>query len=456
MRKTILLLSILGLILAACQTPTPEPTPEPTVESFPEPEAVVESFAKAFNAQDPDRAMAHLAEAAVVSIVPATPGTPGTYTGQAEIRSWLEGLMALNAQLEVAIQGVEESTVTAVTRYSDDALQDLGVRYLEGAEEYVVEKGKISRLTFTTSEKSLAELQLATLKAAAPTHADVPYVDGGAPEQVLDIYLPEGEEGPFPIVFFVPGSDDTKDNHNALAGYFASKGYGVVAIDNRELGEPDRAFFVEDTFCALAWVHANAAQYGLDAQRIVAVGYSIGGLCAATLAAADDPEEFLRDCPYSLPETGWVQGVATYAGLFVTPEVCLSPVGWCVTGAAAGNQIPLNEMLAIFEELQEVPPADWSESEDISGPARAFAHQLPLYWVDGSEPPFLLVHGAADELVSPGESEAFAAWLQSAGVAAEFVLMPGTAEHWSIYPASPNFLPIVETIEAFAAGVVRK
>lgn len=141
--------------------------------------------------------------------------------------------------------------------------------------------------------------------------------------------------------------------------------------------------------------------------------------------------------------------------MFVTPDVCLSPAGWCVSGAAQANQIPLTEMLAIFEELREVPPADWRESEDISEQARAFARHLPLYWVDGSEVPFLIVHGEADEFVPPGESEAFAAWLQSAGVAAEFVLIPGTAEYWSIYPASPNFLPIMEAIEAFAAGVVR-
>ncbi|MGD2105948.1 MAG: alpha/beta fold hydrolase, partial [Anaerolineae bacterium] len=401
------------------------------------------------------RAAAYFAEDAVVSIIPATPGTPGTYTGQAEIRPWLEGLMALKAQLEVAIQSAEESTVTAVTRYSDDALQEIGVRYLEGAEEYVVRKGKISRLTFTTSEKSLAELQLATLKAAAPTHADVPYIDGGAPEQVLDIYLPEREGGPFPIMFFVPGSDDTRKDHNALAGYFASKGYGVVAIDVRELGEPDRAIFVEDTFCSLAWVHANAGQYGLDAQRIVAVGYSIGALNAATLAAVDEPGDFLMDCPYSLPETGWVQGVATYAGVFVTPEVCLSPAGWCVFGAASGNQIPPTEMQSIFEELREIPPADWRENQDISDQARAFARHLPLYWVDGSEVPFLIVHGEADEFVPPGESQAFAAWLQSAGVPVELALIP-KAEHWSIYTASPNFLPILEAIEAFAAGVVRE
>ncbi len=115
---------------------------------------------------------------------------------------------------------------------------------------------------------------------------------------------------------------------------------------------------------------------------------------------------------------------------------------------ASANKIPLTEMLGIFEGLRGVPPGDWKSSEDLTPEAREFAAGLPLYWIDGSEPPFLILHGDADDIVPPAESQAFADILEEQGVTAEFQPVPG-ASHFSLTLTSPSFAQISTAVEGF-------
>jgi acetyl esterase/lipase len=415
------------VVLAGCQAKSDE---------------VATQLAEAVNAQDLDAALALFAEDAVVNSV-----SPEPFTGKAEIQGWLEGMFADNFKLDMEILQAEGDTVLERDVVRMDSLRDLGIASLEGTSNIVVQGGKITALSFAFTEESLAELQVATINAIPPTHADVPYHDDGDPMHTLDVYLPEGAEGPLPTVFALHGGEESKKSLHGLAGYFVQSGYAAVLPQIRHKNEPDRASTLEDAFCSLAWVHANADAYGLDPQRIVVFGYSVGGHDAANLGTVDDPSQFLEGCPHSLPESDWAQGVATYAAVLSTPEACLS-AGWCQFGAAAGNTgMTLDDIAVIFEELSNVPPSEWLDSSELSEETRSFAQALPLSWVDGSEPPFLLIHGAVDEMVPPGESEAFASRLQAAGVETELMLLPGAGHN-------PPFMEMCEAVGDFAAGLV--
>lgn len=284
---------------------------------------------------------------------------------------------------------------------------------------------------------------------AAPAYLGVAYVDDGEPKHTLDIYLPREAEARLPTLLVIHGTEDTKESHKGLAGYFAERGYAVVLAEYRYPNEPGRPLMLQDAFCSLAWVHANAETYGFDRDRIFVFGFSLGGLIAATLGAVDDTSQFMEGCPNQLLQSSRTRGVATYAAMLGTPEVCLSE-SWCLLGAALGNKIPMTQMLPIAEALKEIPPSSWRDNIQLSEEAISFAQTLPLYWVDGSEPAFLLVHGSDDALVPPTESEAFGARLQSAGVDTGLVLVPG-AGHQSIYPRGPSFTTIVEALEGFFA-----
>jgi acetyl esterase/lipase len=410
------------------------------------PDEVATQLAEAVNGQDLDGALALFADDAVVNS-----GGPAPFTGKAEIQGWLEGMFADNFELEIEILEVKGDKVVEKDTMTMDSVSALGIGSLEGISEITVQGGKITALNFTFTDESLAELQVAMLIATAPIHADVPYIDDGDPVHTLDVYLPEGVEGPLPTLLVLHGAEGSKEDFNFLAGYLVERGYAAVLPNYGYPNVPDRPTAFQNALCSLAWVHSSADTYGFDGSRIVVFGYSVGGLWAAMLGTVDDTSQFLEGCPHPLPESGWTQGVATYAAVLVTPEACLSE-GWCLSGAAQGNKIPVTEMLEIFKALRAVPPSGWRVSDELSEETRIFAEETPLFWLDGSEPPFLLIHGSMDEGVPSGESEAFAAYLEEAGVEVELLLLP-LAGHLSISPSSPSFFTIAEAVEAFVSGL---
>jgi acetyl esterase/lipase len=249
---------------------------------------------------------------------------------------------------------------------------------------------------------------------------DVPYVADGDFKQKLDIYLPQSGDRPFPTLFAIHGGYGDKGDLARLSGYLAERGYAVVSINYRGMPYDTYPAEIQDAFCALAWTHANADMHGFDAGRIVTVGHSAGGTSAAMLGVVDDPAPYLEGCPHALPEANWVRGVATFTGIFDYVQ-------------AAKFSSRLREY--IVEYLGGGPdeiPETWAKAS-------------PATWVDGSEPPFLLVHGAADTSIDPDESTRFATTLEDAGVNVELRIIGG-ASHGDIMRS--RYFEVVETFAA--------
>jgi acetyl esterase/lipase len=241
------------------------------------------------------------------------------------------------------------------------------------------------------------------------TYSDIQY--GATQNQILDVYQPQIEGQTLPTLVLIHGSGSGKFYMIDTAEYFARHGYAVV-VYNKGLGTYSRN--EQDSFCALAWVHANADTYGFDTQRIVPVGFSLGGALAAFLGTVDDPVKYMENCPHTVPVEDLMRAVITVAGFF---DYSL----W-IPGAQEGGLIysyfgPPNEHM---EEIQEASP---------------------ITWVDGSEPPFLLIHGENDGTVDPAQSEMFAARLTEAGVAVELLMQPNLI-HDSITTSPKVLIPI--------------
>jgi acetyl esterase/lipase len=296
-------------------------------------------------------------------------------------------------------------------------------------------------------------------------NSNVPYVEGGDRKQKLNIYLPPQAEGPLPTLLAfrglnlegsgacIPMSDIhpvSLQTHESLARYFAERGYAVVLVNHRFPSEPFQMHVIRDAFCSLAWVHANGEEYGFDPQRIAVFGERYGAMVAAMLGTVDDPSVLMEGCPHTLPESDWVKGVVTYEGLFFTPEGC-SSVGLYTTLLVNSNrmasQVPYKEMEDILQRLQDLPPQDWRSSAELDERDKEIAQMLPQYWVDGSEPPFLLVHGLKDECVLASESETLGSELQAAGVKAELLLLPDAS--FSSLMDEESSQDILEAMEAF-------
>ena len=248
---------------------------------------------------------------------------------------------------------------------------------------------------------------------------DVPYVPDGNLLQELDIYLPTSGNGPFPTLFMIHEGNGRKEQLAVWGRTFAEKGYAAVSINHRQWPDYSYPSHLEDAFCALAWVIMNADTYPFDPHQIYVMGHSAGGTIAAMLAVVEDRAIFLESCPHQIPEGIRVQGAIPFTGIFdYTTAIVQSPLleDYAV-GMFGGG-------------LDEIPEI-WTQASANN-------------WVDGSEPPFLIIHGAADSNIPPGQSIDFAEVLNSAGVQVELLLIPD-ASHTQITGSQEA----MQAVEAF-------
>jgi len=241
---------------------------------------------------------------------------------------------------------------------------------------------------------------------------DLPYIPDGDRDQQVTLYLPESRSRK-PLTLLVLGGDYLR-----AGSYVAELGYPALSVGYRERTYRQD---LENAFCVLAWTHANADTYGYDADHIVVLGGSILGNHAAMLAAIDEPAPYLEDCPYLLPDNNRLYSVILIAGaldLTKKEDFAYSIVNDWLPGYLG---VPNTE-----------EPEIWAEAS-------------PITWIDGSEPPFLLIHGTADVNVEPPQSERFATVLEEAGVEYDLVLLPnlshtGIMNHEETFKAVTDFL----------------
>jgi acetyl esterase/lipase len=220
--------------------------------------------------------------------------------------------------------------------------------------------------------------------------------------------------------------------YHLIGQHYAQQGYAFISINYRLIPNNSYPAQVADSFCALAWLHTHHEEYGFDANRVVVMGGSAGGYLAAMLGTVDDPNIYMKDCPYEYPSEEAVQAVVIYYGLYDFTDIDEYPVG------------DVNSSLTPF----------WgAEYEDIS--TEKLEEMSPIKHIDGSEPPFIILHGTADTSIPSVMSERFAEALEQAGVDVELVLLPDVGHAFELTPLTGEEMTLsLRKIEAFLDRVL--
>lgn len=115
----------------------------------------------------------------------------------------------------------------------------------------------------------------------------------GTRELQLDLFKPKTQKEPLPAIVCIHGGgwrSGTRKNFHRVARYLAEQNYVTVSISYRLSGEAPFPAQIQDCKAAVRWLRANAEKYGIDPQRIGAIGHSAGGHLAALLATSSGCE----------------------------------------------------------------------------------------------------------------------------------------------------------------------
>jgi acetyl esterase/lipase len=244
------------------------------------------------------------------------------------------------------------------------------------------------------------------LPPGTQSHENVAYVEGGVPNQTLDLYLPANATGKLPVVVWIHGGawrSGSKGGWCPALGLL-SRGYAVADISYR-LSWADNAPFpaqINDCKAAIRWLRANAATYGLDPDHIGVWGHSAGGHLVALLGVTGKVAALEGD-EGNLQYSSAVQAVCDWSGpTDIVPKYL----------AQASNPKDMYVQLLGGRDMK-------AASEEKA------AQASPLTYVSAGAAPFLIMHGTVDPVVPPADSEKLDAALKAAGVESTYVPVPG-------------------------------
>ncbi len=237
---------------------------------------------------------------------------------------------------------------------------------------------------------------------------------------LMDVYYPENPNG-YGIVF-ISGSGWTRElgldatplkesgQEEIYAVPLAAAGYTVFGINHRAAPRFRHPAHLEDAQRAVRFVRHHAEEFGIDPDRIGAMGGSSGGHLVSLLGVLDG-DGAAEDASAVNRESAKVQAVVARAA---------------PTDLTLSSPRTVHPLFGFRRSVR---------TDSVEH--RRFIAASPVTHVTADDPPVLLIHGDADEVVSYDNAEVMQAALEKAGVPVELLRIPG-AGHGPTFPGAAN------------------
>ena len=220
---------------------------------------------------------------------------------------------------------------------------------------------------------------------------------GGKPLR-LDLRVPESGP-PAPAVIIVHGGGFARGSKRTyvtpLFDPLSMAGFGWFSIDYRMAPEFQLPQSTEDVANAVRWVRRNAAKYHVDPNRLALAGESAGGFLVAYAGVKNTGDAQVR-------------AVVDFYG----PHELVRQTEKRRADPPANEAPGLKEFLGL---------KSWTEPDALEKLRTA----SPVRYVHKGMPPFLFLHGTADEQVDYQQSPLMCEAMKKAGAACEIVTIEG-------------------------------
>lgn len=284
-------------------------------------------------------------------------------------------------------------------------------------------------LVQTLRTRSLAAVLALTLLVS------VSGCQGQIPRPPMQFDYPSTTSAPVPLAVYIHGGgwiagDRISDGYyNLTRDRLLAAGVAVASLDYRLAPRHRFPAQINDVTYAVRYFRSKAKQLRIDPDRIAAYGTSAGGHLASLVGTADRSAGF---------DVGALAGVSSRVRAVVD---IVGPVD------LTDPTIPLATTTAIQATFGTTAAA---------GGGVALGQASPVSYITADDPPFLVVHGTADELVPYQQSVVFAERLNKAGVRAELVPVVGATHGLNTPGQSPSPAQLVDRITIFLVTELRR
>jgi len=264
-----------------------------------------------------------------------------------------------------------------------------------------------TRSKASSSLAALAASALFTVPAVAQAPrkiADIEYARAGDQSLKLDLYQPAAGHAPL-LVWLHGGRWEVGSKDKMPLTALVERGYAIASLDFRPASVARFPGQVHDVKAALRFLRVQAARYDYDATRIGILGESSGGHLAALVGTTNGHRELEGTLGEHLDASSDVHAIVSYFGAadLMTILAQSTPYG-------VGVRTPALKTL-----LGGLP-------EENAALARLAS---PVFQVDASDPPLLLLHGDQDPQMPINQSHELEGAYEKVGLDAKLIVVHG-------------------------------
>ena len=259
--------------------------------------------------------------------------------------------------------------------------------------------------------------------------ADLDYVGDGQVYHKLDIYLPKVEKESYPVAIHIYGSAWFSNSSKGMADLgtivnaLLDAGYAVVTPNHRSSMDAKFPAQINDIKAVVRYIRGNAEKYKFDTSFIVASGFSSGAHLASLAATSNGLAELEGDLGAHTDQSSLVDAACCWSG-----------------------PTDLHYMSCGNEDTWNHGPEEAVMGFSFKGNEEAFKALNATTYIDPTDPPIVVFHGTADNVVPYCQGVHFHDLLSKAGVTTEFHTVEGAGHGNGMY--APETLELMTTFLA--------